>query len=48
MEYELIKKEGKWVSGLKTELTTSQKKNYKIIWNHWQKFNRVLRNRKLT
>lgn len=47
MEYELIHKEGMWVSGLNTELTTSQKENYKIIQKHWQRFNSVLRTRNL-
>ena len=43
MEFEVISKEELLVGGLKTELTTSQKENFRIIRLHWQKFNKELR-----
>lgn len=42
MNFEIVTKKEMSVCGLRTELTTSQNENYRIIRNHWQKFNRKL------
>ena len=47
MEFEIVPKNAIDVYGLQTELTTSQKQNYRIIREHWQNFNNELRIRKL-
>ncbi len=47
MEYEIVTKNDFKVSGLQTELTRSQDNNYRIIREHWQRFNYELRIRNI-
>jgi predicted transcriptional regulator YdeE len=42
----ISKREAVSLYGLKVALTTSQTKNYKIITDHWQHFNRFLQSEK--
>lgn len=43
MDYETVNIEPLICSGLATQLTTSQDRNFNIIIKHWQKFNRLLK-----
>ena len=43
MNYEITNIESLSCSGLATQLTTSQDKNFDIIRKHWQKFNQLLK-----
>ncbi len=43
MKYSIFEKETFNVSGLQIKLSTSQRKNFKIITQHWQNFNNELK-----
>ena len=43
MKYSIVEKEAFTVSGLQIKLSTSQRKNFKIITHHWQNFNNELK-----
>ncbi len=43
MDYEIVNIKPLSCTGLATQLTTSQDKNFNIIRKHWQKFNRLLK-----
>lgn len=47
MKYSILEKETFTVSGLQIKLSTSQRKNFKIITQHWQNFNNELKINKI-
>jgi len=43
MDYEIVNIKPMNCSGISTQLTTSQDRNFNIIRRHWQNFNRILK-----